>query len=97
MFPVKRSRTESQRGPEPVEVVGVSEAGAADGAVGQSVLGVDEKMSSQRAGGAEGPPTHRAHIALAAAHHGRVLRDAAEREKGVCQRTTAKPGRDYGI
>lgn len=44
---VKRGRTVSHRGPSPVEVVGVGEAGAADGAVGQSVLRVDEKVSSQ--------------------------------------------------
>lgn len=87
---VEGSRTASHRGASPVEVVGVGEAGAADGAVGQSVLRVDEEMSSQRARGAEGPPTHRAHVALAAAHHGRVLRD-----RRVCQRTTGKPGRDY--
>lgn len=76
--------------PRPVEVVGVGEAGAADGAVGEPVLGVDEKVPSQRAGGAEGPPAHRAHVALAAAHHGGVLWDAAERERAACQRTTRR-------
>lgn len=65
--------TQRATGTTPVKVVGVREAGATDSAVGESVLGVDEKMPSERARRAQGPPTHRAHVALAVAHHRRVL------------------------
>lgn len=79
---------------QPVEVVGVGEAGAADGAVGEPVLGVDEEVSPQRAGGAEGPPTHRAHVALAAAHHGGVLwgRSRARQRSVSTDNSAAHPG-----
>lgn len=63
-----------QRGrAEPVEVIGVCETSAADSAVGEPVLRVDEKMPSERARRTEGPPTHWAHVALAVAHHACVL------------------------
>lgn len=76
---VKDLRQETQqRGAEPVKVVGVCEACATDSAVGEAVLGVDEKMSSKRARRTQGSPTHWAHIALAVAHHSRVLLKTAK-------------------
>lgn len=66
---------------KPVEVVGVGEACAADGTVGEAVLRVDEKMPAERTGRTEGSPTHRAHVALAVAHHSRVLLKTEKREK----------------
>lgn len=69
----------------PVKVVGVCEACAADSAVGEAVLGVDEKMSSKRARRTQGSPTHWAHIALAVAHHSRVLVDMGDELLGAAE------------
>lgn len=62
----------------PVKVVGVCEVCATDSAVGEAVLGVDEKMPSKRARRTQGSPTHWAHIALGVAHHSRVLVDMGD-------------------
>lgn len=62
----------------PVKVVGVCEACTTDSAVGEAVLRVDEKMPSKRARRTQGSPTHWAHIALAIAHHSRVLVDMGD-------------------
>lgn len=66
---------------EPVKVVGVCEACATDSAVGEAVLGVDEKMPSKRARRTQGSPTHWAHIALGVAHHSCVLLNTAKQDK----------------
>lgn len=66
---------------QPVNVVGVCEARAADSAVGEAVLRVDEKMPTERARRTQGSPTHRAHIALGVAHHSRVLVKTADQDK----------------
>lgn len=58
---------------KPVEVVGVCKVGSADGAVGEAVLRVDEKMASKGAWRTQGSPTHWAYIALVVAHHSAVL------------------------
>lgn len=39
---------------------------------------MDEKMPSKRARRTQGSPTHWAHIALAVAHHSRVLVDMSD-------------------
>lgn len=62
----------------PVKVVSVCEACSTDSAVGEAVLRVDEKMPSKRARRTQGSPTHWAHIALAIAHHSRVLVDMGD-------------------
>lgn len=69
----------------PVKVVGVCEACATDSAVGEAVLRVDEKMPSERARRTQGSPTHRAHIALAVAHHTGVLVDMGDELLGAAE------------
>lgn len=68
---------------EPVKVVGVCEACATDGAVGEAVLRVDEKMPSKRARRTQGSPTHWAHVALGVAHHACMLGKTAEKDKHI--------------
>lgn len=60
-------------GCRPVEVLGVGKASSTHRTVGESVVWVNEEVTSERARWAESSSTHRAHVTLTATHRRCVL------------------------